>query len=819
MAASKSEFSVNLFYSYSHKDDRHRTDMEKVLALLKQNGLLRTWSDRSITAGQSISQKIKEAMGQADIIVFLLSPDFIASDACRQEWKHAKSIAGSNKLLVRIPVIVRDCVWREFLGEEDLLALPNDGQPVIGFGNQDTAWLEVHEGIRNAIEGLRSTFEPKQAFLQEMEETEFLAAERVPLSSIFVFPTLTNYSELGKDVQGPGVDMHHENDFLNAKMALVHGAHLSGKSALVKHIFRHLVERVKPVLFVDLQSLVGRLNLETLSTAYANQFSGDYRLWVRGEDKTLIVDNLSQAGKHLEFLSMVRKHFDRIIVTVSSDIFYSYYRDDERLADFQEIKIGPMTHSRQESLIRKRAQISAGGTPVPDGRVDHIEQKINAVVISNKIVPRYPFYVLTIMQTYESFMPSDFSITAYGHCYYALILANLIKAGVSRTDADINSCFNFAEHLAFDHYLHTERGEGSAFDFNAFMERYRARFHIDKRLINRMKSDDYGIIAANGCFRSPYMLHFFLGRHLAKPNEKHREIIERMCDQITLRSNYLTLLFLIHHTQDDSVVEDIVLRTMTTLDSLPPARLDKQETKRFQGMLENLPNDILSNRTVEEERSVERDARDAAERDDQLEDDSVEDSGLINDCYRILKSNEVLGQVLRNKHGSLEKVQVEDIIEAVADSGLRLVSLSISDEREIQELAKYLHAKHPEYSIVMLSDALRRLAFIWTMVNIEKIVASINHPDLREMLGNVVSRKDTPAYDLIGCFSRLDMMEKLSKSFPKELKSLINKHKDPFLKNVLSLRTRRYISTHRSEVQVEQAICSIIGVKYRPRLR
>ena len=114
-------------------------------------------------------------------------------------------------------------------------------------------------------------------------------------------------------------------------------------------------------------------------------------------------------------------------------------------------------------------------SPVTDGYVDQVEDHVNSVIISDRIVPRYPFYVLSILQTYEVYMPGNMSITSYGHCYYVLIVASLIRTGISGADDDINACFNFAENLAFEIYKHRENSE-IPFDFPSFLKRYEERF-------------------------------------------------------------------------------------------------------------------------------------------------------------------------------------------------------------------------------------------------------------------------------------------------------------------------------------------------------
>ena len=103
------------------------------------------------------------------------------------------------------------------------------------------------------------------------------------------------------------------------------------------------------------------------------------------------------------------------------------------------------------------------------------------------------------------------------------------------------------------------------------------------------------------------------------------------------------------------------------------------------------------------------------------------------------------------------------------------------------------------------------------MTNIEQIVNSINHPDVRQLVDEVVAQQSTPAYDLIGYFSHLDGSERLTESLQNELRKLLKDHKDRFLKSVLSIRTQHYMNTHHSDVSIEQSICSLLNIKYRSR--
>lgn len=565
-----------------------------------------------------------------------------------------------------------------------------------------------------------------------------------------------------------------------------------------------------------LKEVTGKPNERIFSNAYYRQFRGDYLLWKQQKNKILILDDLSSNSHHIELINLAKGLFEKIIMTVPSDAFYSFFRDEPRLADFHEVKIQPLNQKQQEALIRKRLSLSDRIQPITDGFVDHIERHVNAIIISNKIVPRYPFFVLSILQTYEAFMPDDLSITAYGHCYQVLIVANLIKSGISSEDNAINTCFNFAENLAFKVYQQQKLKTSGNLDFDAFVKEYKGNYLIQDSLLSRLQKDDYGIINSNGSFRAPFMYYFFLGRFLSKAAQKHKAIIEQMCQQSYVSSNYLTLLFVIHHTNDNEIIDDILLRTLCALDAVDPARLDPQETSSFQGLVDALPENILSSRSVAEERQKERECSDINEDQDPAKEHSEEtiDENPVNDIYQILKNNEIMGQILRNKYGSLEKMRIKEVIEIVADSGLRLVQLLLG-EAFITDTARYLCKKYPDHDPEEIRRFVESLSFIWTMINIEKIVSTVNVPEIREIVQEVVQQKSTPAYDLIGYFNHLDSVEALTDSVRQELRTLFKTHNDFFLRRVLSIRTQHYMNTHRSPARIEQSVCSLLNIRYR----
>ena len=722
--------------------------------------------------------------------------------------------------LFRIPVILEECAWKDLLGDDDVLALPNDGDPVAAFERQAIAWQQVYEGIKRIVNELRNKFTPKPEFLSQLEITEFLSEHHIKLQDIFEFLPLLGLTTDAEGDETTTKTTNPEGLFME-KYSLIHGTDRCGKTALCRYLILTLIEQSRPVLFIDLKNSSLRQTEEVFIEQYSRQFKGDYSVWKEQTDKTLILDNLTADPKAIDFIVFATGFFDRIVVTLSSDVLYSYYRGDERLAEFQEMELGFLSQSQQEKLIRKRLELSEREETLTDGRIDQVEEQVNSIIISSRIVPRYPFFVLSILQTLEGFMPTDTTITSYGHCYYALILAWLMKAGIGKRDQDINPCLNFAEHLAFAIYRHGKTGKGSAFDFDEFTHVYMDHYIISDPVINRLKHVEFGIITNEGTFRTQYMYYYFLGKYLSKGGDDNKAIIEEMCGASHVDSNYLTLLFAIHHTSDEHIIVEIAARSMCSLELVPPATLNHEETRKFAGIVETLPVDILSDRSVDEERQRVRDVRDEVSR-DQSEIDNLPD-GMeeepVNACYRILKSNEIMGQILRNKHGSLEKRMVEDIIETIAESGLRLVNLFLMDEDEIADFARYVTNKSPEFDIERIKREIIFFSFVWSMIHIEHIVRSINVPEIRQEIGRVVERnsKHSPVYDLIGYFNQLDGAPRLRQKERDDLAKLLKKHDDSFLNRIVSLRTQHYMNTHRSETRINQSVCSLLGVKYRAR--
>ena len=142
---------IQVFYSYSHKDEALRDELQEALALLKRQGCIAGWHDRQIVAGQEWADKIDENLETAKIILLLVSASFLASDYCYgKELKRALERHRAGEAVV-IPIIIRPCDWQDAQFAK-LQALPKDGKAVTSWTNKDEAWTDVAKGLRRAVE-------------------------------------------------------------------------------------------------------------------------------------------------------------------------------------------------------------------------------------------------------------------------------------------------------------------------------------------------------------------------------------------------------------------------------------------------------------------------------------------------------------------------------------------------------------------------------------------------------------------------------------------------------------------------------------------
>lgn len=150
------EKKIKIFFSYSHLDEKIMEGLHKHLKTLIRNQVIDTWYDRKIVPGNELNSEIMLELETADIVLLLMSSNFIDSEYCYNiEMSKALELNSENKLRV-IPVILKPCGWID-TPIKSLKVLPKDGRPILDsfWESNDHAYQNVYDGIKQVIDDIK----------------------------------------------------------------------------------------------------------------------------------------------------------------------------------------------------------------------------------------------------------------------------------------------------------------------------------------------------------------------------------------------------------------------------------------------------------------------------------------------------------------------------------------------------------------------------------------------------------------------------------------------------------------------------------------
>ena len=219
--------SLQVFISYSHKDEELREELDIHLSNLKRQGKIQAWHDRAIEAGAEWDVEIKHQLEAAEIILLLITPRFIASDYC-YDLEMQRAIQRHDDGTARvIPIIVKSCDWQGSPFSK-LQVLPKDAKPVTKWDDRDEAFLDIVKGIRRAVETLQAK---KPEGVPSVKEA--IAPALPPTPTLPHFSTYRPNTWTGREeATGQLTDALHSG----ARLLILHGMTGIGKTALAEKL-------------------------------------------------------------------------------------------------------------------------------------------------------------------------------------------------------------------------------------------------------------------------------------------------------------------------------------------------------------------------------------------------------------------------------------------------------------------------------------------------------------------------------------------------------------------------------------------------------
>lgn len=140
-----------VFISYAHADEAIKQRLDAHLAPLRRMDKIASWDDGAIVPGDGWDDRIKQKLAEADIILLLITADFINSQYIWEvELRKALQRDAAGEAIV-IPIFCKAC---DFSGMPfaRLQGLPKNAAPIALAANMDEALTNVAVGIRRAVD-------------------------------------------------------------------------------------------------------------------------------------------------------------------------------------------------------------------------------------------------------------------------------------------------------------------------------------------------------------------------------------------------------------------------------------------------------------------------------------------------------------------------------------------------------------------------------------------------------------------------------------------------------------------------------------------
>lgn len=668
---------------------------------------------------------------------------------------------------------------------------------------------------------------------------KFETRKNVRLSEIFIYPDLEKISSKEKKID----EIYNSQRLLDSDTKIINleGEAQSGKTSLINMLYLEFFDRGKYPLFIEARNLKGDIK-RCIRKTFEDQYECNDDIFENyfqfsNKHKVLFIDNLQDYPNNgptlVKTIKELAFYFDKIIIGTSA--IYSF--SSALNAEFKSIDyffIQPLGYKRRNELIEKYHILNESQHTVTDQiileKTKYYYDQVQSV-LGNKLIPSYPVYILSILQTLIYTTPHNLEQTSLGYCYQSLLYVALTdKAKVKNEDVD--SIFNFLSELAFNLY-ETENNSFSEKYLEEFYLLYRSKY-ITKGLITIKEIlINSNIIIEDGDgdyrFRYNYIFYFLVSRRLVEiiHTEKGKEIVRNLCENLANEKAANVLIFATHYTKDNFLIDEATFSLMVPYNSYIPVTLDTEDVyyKLIEDIVKEISSNIIqANKDPKEERNKQLEAKDnfSINKAELTKDETNsieinnEYSNFVEEMTHALKSLEIVGQIIKNRKGSIDKEKLMVIIKELYNTAFRTIGFFGEMSKLSQdELKKSLMNKVDEgdsaYAIEQkISNFFRYMTFQHCLGIFSKIVFSVGNKDLRHIFDDVAKEINTPAAKLVtfsikSCYGKVSI---------KELKLLAEELKDNHVAlSILRARVRAYVYNNHIDYKEKQQIASTMRMK------
>lgn len=606
------------------------------------------------------------------------------------------------------------------------------------------------------------------------------------------------------------------------KKILILGNKYYGKSILLKKLFIHLFADNYVPLYCKGRELI-KLGKQTetmihqlFNSQYQNNKDMPYQKYrqINIDKKVILIDDLNKSTLDIDkielILNKLQSHFGIFILAsnpvISIDVIFD---DPSALIDFTRVTIDAFGLPGISDIIDKWIRLSN-----PDSNENDIQNKIRSLEnsifneINKDIIPRNPFFILTILHKREMEKSPESQIGSYG--YYFQTIINVMVAKLCENPILMGYIFDYFSNLAF-HMLSKNTGSISEDDLEKLNEEYlyRTGFNINlNQIIENSIREEVLLHEQNTySFSRTYYLEFFAAKYISDnlQNPKNREEMLKIIEEISLHVHkeiYCDIMmFLCFHSRDPVILDVVNKKAQTIFGDL--INLDLHKDVEF---LNKLTQGSIIHYLVEKPRAETK--KEILE----FTDIAIDELGEIRDgLIREVKELEelsisqkvvygyslvrILGQIIkRYLPGDLDdRIR---LTKQCYDLGLHTIKYVFNKASEDipktqEELSECILRRNPSISIEKLGSATND--WIWSLCEsvclscIKNISYNVGAPQLKTVYKQILEKYPDIAYGFINISIALDHYDDVPEKKIIDLAKKLDESKNYFCKDFLKI--------------------------------
>ena len=661
---------------------------------------------------------------------------------------------------------------------------------------------------------------------------------KMTLNEFFVYPDLERINTRQLKVDEDFTDSSSIIEDINYQLVMLEGDDQCGKTSLLNMYYLRFVDKYMYPVLIKGKSLVNDNLDKIIGKAFNEQYCSEDRekyLQNNKERKVLLVDDFDECQLNdtskKKVIDQFLNRFSKVIITTreNENVASSYFFMEKK--NTLSARIKPLGHVKRNELVKKfytTYDVNASSSK-KQALLEQVKTGFDMVenFLGKEYIPLYPIYILSILLSNTKMQSSSLEQTSYGYCYEALITCALMTCVDDKTKID--RYYNVLTNLA--NCIYQRKGRPiSEHDFMEFYEKYQEIYYsqgykeVKSNLLkcNLLRcTDDYYYK-----FSYNYIYYFLVAKYMADNmhSKKGQDDIMNLCENIHDEQKANILIFIAHHIKNPQFVEATQLALMSALDSQKPVSLNRDDDyyKLLNEICESLKQEIVKpTEEIDPEKERERMLKKRDESERLVSNEKVNPNSLpieIQNMNKSLRSIEVVGQIVKNRQGSLPKPDIKSMVMEMYGAAFRTIGYFgtiIESEREhvIEDVINNKREGFSNNEIIKKIDSFFEISSLnFCLFVFSKVINAVGSKELRATFSQIAEEIGTPAaklvsFSIISCFSKIAIQE---------LESLVEDLKDnPVAMSIIRARVRSYLYNNHVNFSDRQKIINTVNLNPR----